>query len=96
VLGTSCASDGLATLHGLAGRQQPVALLIVSHAMSEMPGVEFLARAHELHPLAKRILLVERTTRRAGASSACLGAADPEPHGFICWAAVEIVFQDVR
>ena len=41
VLGTSCASDGLATLHSLAVREQPVALLIVSHAMREMPGVDF-------------------------------------------------------
>ena len=60
VVGTSCASDGLATLRGLAVQQQPVALLIASHAMHEMPGVGFLARAHELHPLAKRVLLVDR------------------------------------
>jgi response regulator RpfG family c-di-GMP phosphodiesterase len=31
-----------------------VALLIVDHDMSEMSGVEFLARAHNLHPLARR------------------------------------------
>jgi hypothetical protein len=37
-----------------------VALLIVDHHMTEMPGLEFLARAHELHPAAKRVLLVER------------------------------------
>jgi thioredoxin reductase (NADPH) len=78
VLGTSCASDGLATLHGLAGRQQPVALLIVSHAMTEMPGVEFLARAHELHPMAKRILLVERdySARSPVVTAMILGQAD--------------------
>jgi thioredoxin reductase (NADPH) len=57
VVGTSRASDGLATLHGLAGQEQPVALLIASHAMHEMPGVDFLGQAHEMHPLAKRVLL---------------------------------------
>jgi hypothetical protein len=35
-------------------------LLIVDHDLSEMRGVEFLARAREMHPLAKRVLLVER------------------------------------
>jgi hypothetical protein len=28
--------------------------------MSDMPGADFLARARRLHPLAKRVLLVER------------------------------------
>jgi DNA-binding NarL/FixJ family response regulator len=37
-----------------------VALLIVDHHMREMPGAEFLAYAHALHPRAKRLLLVER------------------------------------
>jgi thioredoxin reductase (NADPH) len=60
VIGETSAAAGLAALSGLAGRQQPVALLIVDHSMSEMPGVEFLARAHEMHPQAKRVLLVER------------------------------------
>ncbi len=39
---------------------KPVALLIVDHDMIEMPGVDFLAKAHKMHPLAKRVLLVER------------------------------------
>jgi thioredoxin reductase (NADPH) len=37
-----------------------VALLIVDYSLSGMPGVDFLACAHEMHPLAKRVLLVER------------------------------------
>ena len=37
-----------------------MALLIVDHQTSEMPGLDFLARAHDLHPSAKRVLLVER------------------------------------
>ena len=60
VLGESSAAVGLATLSRLARHGEPVALLIVDHHMPEMPGLEFLARAHELHPAAKRVLLVER------------------------------------
>jgi CheY-like chemotaxis protein len=60
VLGESSAAAGLAALRALAEQDAPVALLIVDHHMSEMPGLEFLARAHDLHPSAKRVL-----TRRA-------------------------------
>jgi len=52
VLGESSAAAGLTTLRRLARRDEPVALLIVDHDMTEMPGLEFLARAHELHPAA--------------------------------------------
>ena len=78
VMGTSSAIAGLATLRGLAAAQQPVALLIAGHAMSEMPGVEFLAHAHDLYPLAKRVLLVERdySARSPVVQAMILGQAD--------------------
>jgi len=60
VIGEYSAAVGLTTLRKLADEQQPVALLIVGHDMSDMPGADFLARAHAWHPLAKRVLLVER------------------------------------
>ncbi len=60
VIGESSAAAGLAALRRLADAAEPVALLIVDHHLSAMPGVEFLARGHEMHPLAKRVLLVER------------------------------------
>src|SRR5215472_10071101 len=60
VIGESSAAAGLARLREMSGRREPVALLIADHRMSEMTGVDFLARAHHLHPLAKRVLLVER------------------------------------
>jgi thioredoxin reductase (NADPH) len=60
VIGVSSVTAGLSVLRDLAGSGEPVALLIAGHQLSDMPGVEFLARAHELHPLAKRVLLVER------------------------------------
>ena len=60
VIGESAAATGLAVLCGLADGHEPVALLIVDYRLSEMAGVDFLARAHAMHPLAKRVLLVER------------------------------------
>jgi thioredoxin reductase (NADPH) len=60
VIGESSAAAGLAALRELAGQRAPVALLIADHAMTEMAGVDFLARAHDMHPLARRVLLVER------------------------------------
>ena len=52
--------SGLAKLRACAMRGDPVALLIADQGMREMSGVDFLVKAHALHPLAKRILLVER------------------------------------
>jgi thioredoxin reductase (NADPH) len=60
VVAETTAPAGLSALRGLAELHEPVALLIVDHDLSGMPGVDFLARAHKLHPLAKRVLLVER------------------------------------
>ena len=60
VIGTSSAAAGLAMLGELADEHVTVAVLIVGHQMREMPGAEFLARAHRMHPRAKRVLLVER------------------------------------
>jgi thioredoxin reductase (NADPH) len=50
----------LSELEVLAGDSEPVALLIADHRMHAMTGVDFLVRAHAMHPSAKRILLVER------------------------------------
>ncbi len=44
VIGESSAAAGLAVLRELAGEHEPVALLIVDHDMTEMAGVDFLAR----------------------------------------------------
>jgi thioredoxin reductase (NADPH) len=78
VTGESSAAAGLATLRELADQHEPVALLIVDHDMSEMPGVDFLARAHDMHPLAKRVLLVERdySVRSPVVQAMTLGQAD--------------------
>ena len=56
VRGTTSPEEALRTLTELAAEQWPVALLLVADTASEA----FLARAHELHPHAKRVLLVDR------------------------------------
>ena len=50
----------LATLAELGRRGEEVALVVAGQKMAELPGVLFLCRAHELHPSAKRVLLVGR------------------------------------
>jgi thioredoxin reductase (NADPH) len=78
VAGASSAAAGLATLRELADEHVTVAVLIVDHKMREMPGVEFLARAHSMHPQAKRVLLVERdySARSPVIEALTLGQAD--------------------
>ena len=50
----------LTRLGQLGARSQPVVLLLAAQRIAEMSGVEFLVAAHELHPAAKRVLLVAR------------------------------------
>ena len=78
VIGESSAAAGLATLRELADEHVTVAVLIVDHKMREMPGVDFLARAHGMHPRAKRVLLVERdySARSPVIQAMTLGQAD--------------------
>ena len=63
----------LGVLKELAVAQQPVALLLVDAAL-----VDLLAPAHELHPRAKRVLLVERDYSSASPAvpAITLGQAD--------------------
>ena len=60
IVGAIAPSSGLARLAAFAADGEPVALAIAEERMLGITGVEFLARAHALHPSAKRILLVER------------------------------------
>ncbi len=70
--------DGIARVEALADAAEPVALVIAEQCMPGMTGIEFLARAHALHPAAKRILLVERdyTTANPTVSAMTLGQID--------------------
>ena len=56
VRGRTSPDTALTAVQELATADQPVALLLIDDIASE----GFLARAHELHPRAKRVLLVDR------------------------------------
>jgi thioredoxin reductase (NADPH) len=60
LIAETSAASGLGILRELEQSGVPVALLIADHNMPEISGTDFLAAAHRLHPLAKRVLLVER------------------------------------
>jgi thioredoxin reductase (NADPH) len=74
----SAADAGLAALRELAVRRVPVALLVVGQDLSGMSGVAFLGRAHDMHPQAVRVLLVERdySARSPIVQAMILGQAD--------------------
>ena len=78
VVGETTADAGLAALERLAAHGVPVALLIADHDLAGLPGTDFLARAHELHPQARRVLLVERdySVRSPVVRAMTLGEAD--------------------
>ena len=95
VIGETSAPAGLSVLRGLAELHEPVALLIVDHNLSGMPGADFLARAHEMHPLAKRVLLVERdySARSPIVQAMTLGQADY--HISKPWMAEQVLYREV-
>ncbi|HVG00887.1 MAG TPA: response regulator, partial [Chloroflexia bacterium] len=57
VLAADSGAQALATLEQLTVRNQPVALFLVDQRMPRMTGVEFLEKAIDLFPEAKRVLL---------------------------------------
>ncbi len=71
-------ADGIAQVSALADAAEPVGLVIADQRMTGMTGIEFLGRAHALHPTAKRILLVDRdyTTANPTVPAMMLGQID--------------------
>ena len=60
VVGAATAASALTMVKNLATAGAEVALLIADERLTGMPAVDLLVRAHDLHPGAKRILLIER------------------------------------
>jgi thioredoxin reductase (NADPH) len=59
------AQAALSDLERIKGNAEQVALVIADQWMPEMPGVDLLGRAHEIHPTAQRGLLVAWGDRTA-------------------------------
>jgi hypothetical protein len=60
VVGVASLTTALTMLADLARAARDVTLLIADERLTEMGAVDFLVRAHELHPTAKRVLLRAR------------------------------------
>ena len=60
VIAVASAAAALGTLRDLAGSGVEVALVFADERMAGMNAVDFLVRARDLHPGAKRVLLIER------------------------------------
>lgn len=80
MLKASDPAGGLQELASLAAQEEPVALLIADQRMPEMTGVDFLVKAHELHPTAKRILLIERDYTRSNPTVAAMTLGQIDYH----------------
>lgn len=57
ILSTDSANDALEALQDLKKKNEVVALFLVDQRMPEMLGVEFLTKAKEVYPKAKKVLL---------------------------------------
>ena len=53
------AEAGLQRLAELKASGEDMALMLADQRMPGMKGIEFLSRAHQVYPLAKRLLLIE-------------------------------------
>lgn len=74
----STTTGALGVLKELRAESEVVALLLADERLPEMSGVEFLAAAHDLHPGAKRVLLVDRdyTSSSPAVRATTIGQAD--------------------
>src|SRR5437764_10852408 len=86
--GETSPEAALAALREMAAANEPVALLLVDDAASD-----FLAPAHELHPEAKRVLLIDRdySSTSPAVQATMLGRA--EYHLVRPWADNEVMYR---
>ena len=87
--GHDLAGGGAETLAELAAEQRPVALLLVDDTASEA----FLARAHELHPHAKRVLLVDRDYSSTSPAVQAMTLGRVDYHIVRPWASDETMYR---
>jgi thioredoxin reductase (NADPH) len=87
VTGETSPQVALGVLQEMATAREPVALLLVDYGASEI-----LARAHDLHPRAKRVLMVDRdySSTSPAVQAMALGRADY--HIVRPWADDEVMF----
>jgi thioredoxin reductase (NADPH) len=88
----TAASGGAAVtiLAELADSGAMVALLVADERLAEMPAVDFLARAHDLHPAARRVLLIDRGDWSATHPAVCaMALGEIDYHLYAPWHPLE-------
>jgi len=96
VIGAASAAAALTMLADFADSGAVVALVFADERLSEMPAVDFLARAHGLHPGAKRVLLVARgdwSAAHPAVSAMALGKIDY--HLWVPWYPERVLYSAV-
>jgi len=87
VRGKSSATSALAALRGAAQEREPVAVILVQDAEADL-----LGSAHELHPRAKRVLLVDRDYSSTSPAVQAITLGRAEYHLTRPWADDEMLF----
>jgi len=90
VVGATSAAAALTMLADHAGSGADVALVIADEHLTDAPAVDFLVRAHGLHPGAKRILLIDRgnwSTAHPAVLAMAVGKIDY--HLYVPWRPLE-------
>jgi thioredoxin reductase (NADPH) len=87
VKGNNSPEAALDALHEMASANEPVALMLVDGSSSA-----FLARAHELHPRAKRVLLVDRDYSSTSPAVQAMALGHADYHIVRPWADDEMLY----
>ena len=96
VIGAASAGAALTMLADFADSGAVVALVFADERLAGMPAVDFLARAHGLHPGAKRVLLVARgdwSAAHPAVSAMALGKIDY--HLWVPWYPERVLYSAV-
>ena len=79
ILTERAAAVGLGVLERLRSQEVSVAVVIADQWMPQLTGVEFLAQVHQLHPSARRMLLIgvlDRSVNEPMSQAMALGRID--------------------
>jgi thioredoxin reductase (NADPH) len=95
VVGVASADAALTMLQDLADSGTEAALLVADECLQEMPAVDFLVRAHEVHRRAKRVLLIERGDWSAAHPVVCAIALGKVDYLYTPWYPERILYPAV-
>src|SRR5215475_15129583 len=87
VRGHASSAAAIADLEDAASAGEPVALLLVAAADADL-----LSRAHQLHPHAKRVLLVDRDYSASSPAVAAMTLGHADYHIVQPWADTEMLY----